>query len=227
MVATTLDSTSADIAPMAKSARMISMAKNMPAIGALKTAAMPPAAPHATSRRICSGPRRRSWPTPDPNDAPICAIGPSDPRLMPVPIEMALVTVFTAATRLRITPPLRATASITSGTPWPLASRAKKVCQRADGRRAHGRNRDLQPPGKIGERVVVRGEGVRRLAEPRGDLKGKGFQRVDEQFEGDRADAGDHADHRRRDQKNPLNADLEARENRLQPGFESFGEPLK
>ena len=40
---------------------------------------------------------------------------------------MAEARAFTATTtRRRITPPRSATAAITSGTPWPLASRAKK-----------------------------------------------------------------------------------------------------
>ena len=40
-------------------------------------------------------------------------------------MHSALASALTAATRGRIRPPRRATAYITSGTPWPRASRAK------------------------------------------------------------------------------------------------------
>ncbi len=55
---------------------------------------------------------------------PIWTIGPSRPTEPPVPIVRAEATDLTTITRARIRPPFSATASITSGTPWPLASLA-------------------------------------------------------------------------------------------------------
>ena len=60
----------------AKSTRISSIAKNTPASGALKVAAMPPAAPHATSTRIRGSATRRTRPRVEPSAEPICTIGP-------------------------------------------------------------------------------------------------------------------------------------------------------
>lgn len=53
-------------------------------------------------------------------------MGPSLPTEPPVPIVMAEAKALMAATRGRITPPRMRMACITSGTPWPFASGAKK-----------------------------------------------------------------------------------------------------
>ena len=66
------------------------------------------------------------WPRLEPSAEPICTIGPSRPTEPPPPMHTALARALTAATRGRIRPPCSATAYITSGTPWPRASRAKK-----------------------------------------------------------------------------------------------------
>ena len=63
----------------AKSRRISSIAKNTPASGALKVAAMPPAAPQATSTRIRSSATRTARPSVEPSAEPICTIGPSRP----------------------------------------------------------------------------------------------------------------------------------------------------
>ncbi len=110
----------------AKSARISSIAKNTPAKGALKVAAIPPAAPHATRTRIRPSGTPNTRPTVDPNADPIWTIGPSRPTEPPPPMQMADARAFTAATWGLIRPPRRATAYITSGTPWPRASRAKR-----------------------------------------------------------------------------------------------------
>ena len=71
------------------SPRMISMAKKTPAIGALKAAATPAAAPAATSTRVRSSGIRNTWLTAEPRLAPICTEGSSGPTEAPLPIEMA------------------------------------------------------------------------------------------------------------------------------------------
>ena len=106
--------------------RISSIAKKTPARGALKVAAMPPAAPQATSSRIRRSSRRATWAIEEPSAEPICTIGPSRPTEPPPPMHSALASDFTSATWGRIRPPLRATASITSGTPCPRASGAKR-----------------------------------------------------------------------------------------------------
>ncbi len=103
-----------------------SAAKSAPAIGALNVAEMPAAAPQPTITRSWLAETFSICPRLEPSAAPIWTIGPSRPTEPPVPIEIALASAFTATTRGRITPPRRATAAITSGTPCPLASRAKK-----------------------------------------------------------------------------------------------------
>ena len=109
-----------------KSRRISSIAKNTPASGALNVAAMPPAAPHATSTRIRSSATRTVRPSVEPSAEPICTIGPSRPTEPPPPMHSAEASDFTTATCGAIRPPRRATAYITSGTPWPRASRAKR-----------------------------------------------------------------------------------------------------
>ena len=85
---------------------------------------MPPPAPHATSRRRrCVG-IRIHCPRLDPIAEPIWTIGPSRPTEPPEPMVSAEAMILTTATRGRMRPPFSATASITSGTPCPRASRA-------------------------------------------------------------------------------------------------------
>ena len=87
---------------------------------------MPPAAPQATSSRIRDSATRTTRPSVDPSAEPICTIGPSRPTDPPPPMHSAEASALTTATCGAIRPPRRATAYITSGTPWPRASRAKK-----------------------------------------------------------------------------------------------------
>ena len=110
----------------AKSTRISSIAKNTPASGALKVAAIPPAAPQATRTRIRGSATRTTRPRVDPSAEPICTMGPSRPTDPPPPMHSAEARALTPATWGAIRPPRRATAYITSGTPWPRASRAKK-----------------------------------------------------------------------------------------------------
>jgi len=109
-----------------KSPRMISRANMEPAMGALKVAAMPAAAPQPTRVRILSAETLRICPMVDPMADPICTMGPSLPTEPPVPMQMAEAKDFITTSRFLMSPLLRATASITSGTPCPLASPAKK-----------------------------------------------------------------------------------------------------
>ena len=106
------------------SRKMISTPKNTPVIGALNVAEIPPAAPQATRIRSRFSGIRTHWPRLEASAEPICTIGPSRPTDPPAPMQMAEATDLTAATWGRIRPPFSATAIITSGTPWPRASRA-------------------------------------------------------------------------------------------------------
>ena len=88
------------------------------------------------------GTRRSSWPVTEPSAEPICTIGPSRPTEPPEPMQIAEASDFTTGTCGRIRPPCRLTAYITSGTPCPRASGAKRLDQRpvdqaADDRREH------------------------------------------------------------------------------------------
>ena len=112
------------IASTENSRRISSTPKNTPVIGALKVAAMPPPAPQATRIRIRFSGIRTHWPSPEASAEPICTIGPSRPTDPPAPMHSAEATALTPATCGRIRPPSVATAIITSGTPWPRASRA-------------------------------------------------------------------------------------------------------
>ena len=109
-----------------KSARISSMAKKTPASGALKVALMPAAAPQATRTRNRDSGTRVRRPKVDPRAEPIWTMGPSRPTEPPPPMHSAEASALTAATWGAMRPPRRATAYMTSGTPWPRASRAKK-----------------------------------------------------------------------------------------------------
>ena len=112
---------------VSKLRRISSSAKNTPAIGALNVAEIPPAAPHATSRRSCDSDSRSSWPVTEPRAEPIWTIGPSRPTEPPEPMQTAEASDFTIGTCGRIRPPSLFTAYITSGTPCPRASGAKRL----------------------------------------------------------------------------------------------------
>ncbi len=109
----------------AKSPRRISTENMAPAMGALKAAAIPAAAPHPT--RVCMRLREHlnHWPKVEPMAEPIWTMGPSRPTEPPDAMVMAEATALLTTTRGRITPFFKVMASITSGTPWPLASLEK------------------------------------------------------------------------------------------------------
>lgn len=110
----------------AKLPRMTSAANITPASGAPNVALMPAAVPLATSTLTLRWSSRDHWPMRLPAAEPICTIGPSRPTDPPVPIVGPLASVLNSATRGRMTPPLRATAEMTSGTPCPCVSGAKR-----------------------------------------------------------------------------------------------------
>ena len=66
-------------------------------------------------------------PCTEPSAEPIWTIGPSRPTEPPEPMHSAEASDFTIGTCGRIRPPWRLTANITSGTPWPRASGAKRL----------------------------------------------------------------------------------------------------
>ena len=81
-----------------------SIANITPPIGVLKVAAIPAPAPAATRVIRCQAAILITWPTVEPNEAPIWMIGPSRPTAAPLPIESAEASDLTAATTGRITP---------------------------------------------------------------------------------------------------------------------------
>ena len=96
--------------------------------------------------------RQRRPPAPDP----ICTIGPSRPTDPPPPMHSALARAFTTATCGRIRPPLRATATITSGTPCPRALPGEPVHQRTVERAGHDRGQHHEPAAEAGQVRVRR-----------------------------------------------------------------------
>ena len=95
-------------------------------MGALKVAAIPAAAPQATKIRRRAADIFTSLPMAEPMAEPICTIGPSRPTEPPEPIQIAEANALAKTIRVLILPSFKATDSITSGTPCPLASWAKK-----------------------------------------------------------------------------------------------------
>ena len=87
--------------------------------GLPKVAAIPAAAPAASSVLRSAAVVRKSWPSSEPNAPPVAMIGPSAPKGPPVPMAMAaesgLSSVMRAGMRLRFS----STCSIASGMPCP------------------------------------------------------------------------------------------------------------
>jgi len=108
------------------SPRRTSNANMTPAMGALNVAATPAAAPEPTNARIRVWLSLKRCPTTEPMAAPIWTMGPSRPTEPPEPMVIAEPTALTSITMGRMRPPRTAMAVITSGTPWPLASGARK-----------------------------------------------------------------------------------------------------
>ena len=96
-----------------------SIARITPAIGVLKVAAIPAAAPQASKTLRSAAVLCMNWPTSEPTAPPVWMMGPSAPNGPPVPMAMAAEMGFSRATlgamRLRLT----STASMASGMPWP------------------------------------------------------------------------------------------------------------
>ena len=114
--------TTMPIVSAVKETRISSRVKTAPASGVLKVAAMPPAAPAPHSSVSWRVESLSFWPKNDPIAAPTWTMGPSLPTGPPPPIVSAVAMILTIATRPGMTPPLRRTASMTSGTPWPRAN---------------------------------------------------------------------------------------------------------
>ena len=123
VVATTEASTTTLKLRALKRCRITSRAKKTPAIGALKIAAMPAAAPAASSSFTFSSESPSDWATFEPIAAPMWMIGPSLPAEPPEPIVSAEAIGLKMAMCGRTRPPAVSTASITSATPGPRTSR--------------------------------------------------------------------------------------------------------
>jgi len=95
--------------------RIFSTANSTPAIGALKAADSPAAAPHPARVRNRWGELFSHRPIRDPVAAPATITGPSAPTAPPVPIRTADATAFAATGRSGIRPPFRCSRYIRSG----------------------------------------------------------------------------------------------------------------
>ena len=87
--------------------------------GLPNVAAMPAAAPAASSTLRSSLVTRRNCPPSDPSAPPVAMIGPSAPNGPPVPIAIAADSGLRISTRAGIRLWPKSTRSITSGIPWP------------------------------------------------------------------------------------------------------------
>ena len=96
-----------------------STASSTAAIGVPNTAVIPALAPATSSVFRSAALMSKNWANREPSAPPVMMIGPSAPNGPPVPIEIAEVTGFRAATfgSIRLWP--MRIASIASGMPWP------------------------------------------------------------------------------------------------------------
>src|SRR5579863_4603050 len=99
---------------MAIEPRTISATKNAPDRGRVETQAIPPAAPHATSRRSLAGEHFADLPRTEPSIEASCTIGPSRPIDPPEEIVTSEEILLISVARTRMTPLPRTTASIKS-----------------------------------------------------------------------------------------------------------------
>ena len=175
--------------------RSTSRLKKTPPMGALKTAAIPPAAPHATKSRMRDAGTLRNCPTTDPIAAPIWAIGASRPTEPPEPIVTAAVKVRSPTVRGRRIPPCSAIASIALGTPSPLASLREPLEERTDQETPEEREEKHQ--------VLV---AAHRREDP---AEKNPLEEPDEQDERHRAEAGQGSDERGQQEMERIVSDVE------------------
>ena len=97
----------------------ISSAKNKPAIGALKIAAIAPADPQAINVFLLSSEITKNLLTQVPTTPPIWAIGPSCPALPPSPRVIIEAKILATVCLSFIIPPYRFTVTRKSGNPYP------------------------------------------------------------------------------------------------------------
>ncbi len=91
------------------------------AMGALKAAAMPAAAPTGMRRRMVFGDTPTTRPRELATPAQICTVGPSRPSDEPEPSCSAPTTNLANESRRRRRPPRNAKATLTCGMPLPRA----------------------------------------------------------------------------------------------------------
>ena len=94
---------------------------------------------------------RTTWPAMEARAEPICTMGPSRPTEPPTPMHTAEARALTTVTWGRMRPPSSATAIITSGTPWPRASRANALDERPVDQPAHHRDHQHEPDAQPGQ----------------------------------------------------------------------------
>ena len=118
-----------------------SIASTTAASGVPNVAAMPAAAPLASSILRSFADTWRTWPSSEPSAPPVTMIGPSAPNGPPVPIAIAADSGLAIAVRGAIRLWRTSTASIASGMPWPRITGAHNGQQRHDRRRRRRRRR--------------------------------------------------------------------------------------
>ena len=96
-----------------------SIASSTAETGEPKVAAMPAAAPAASSVLRSSDVVFMTCPTSEPSAPPVAMIGPSAPNGPPVPIAIAAESGFRNVSRGGMRLLLKSTCSMASGMPWP------------------------------------------------------------------------------------------------------------
>ena len=176
----------------AKSPTTISAAKSAPAIGALKVAAMPAAAPQPTMVRIWLAETLSICPMVEPSAEPIWTIGPSRPTEPPLPIEMAEASALTADhPRADHAPPQRHGGDHL-GDAVPLGLAGEEVDERAHDQPARRGNQQPPVPGEaLRHRQGVRGLREQALFEeardPLDPLEERRLHEADQEAEDDGA----------------------------------------
>ena len=121
-------------------------------------------------------------PASEPNAAPRKTTGPCRPTEPPEPIVSVAATILPAALVAGSRPPRESSATITSGTEWPRASRRQDVRDRSDEQTADGRDEDQPRVRQAAQPVILE------------DVEEEVVTEFDEGREADRGEAGAQPD---------------------------------
>lgn len=122
-------------------------------MGALKAAAMPPAAPAATSARTRWSESRTVWPTSEPRPAPICTDGSSGPTGAKSQ-SSADARALTGVRRRHSRPPASAAASHNAGYAVMTLFADEEVGEQPYGQAADDRHQRHEPPSAAAQQPL-------------------------------------------------------------------------